>query len=78
MPESFYGYSSSRFALRCGDGYPLRALEILSIDLSCERRQERRAGEMNWGFGHEVFSSLSSVGIALGIRAVGREYVLVQ
>jgi len=43
VPESFYGYSSSRFAVRCGDGYPLRTLEILSIDLSCERRQERRA-----------------------------------
>jgi len=33
---------------------------------------------MNWGFGHEVFSSLSSVVIDLGIRAVGKEYVIVQ
>lgn len=55
-----------------------RVLEILSINLSCERRQEMRTGYMNWGFGHEMFSSLNPVVIALGIRAVGKDYGIVQ
>lgn len=37
-----------------------------------------RTGKMIWGSGHEVFSSLNFVVIALGIRAVRKEYDILQ
>lgn len=67
-----HGYSS-RFTPGGGDWCPLRALEILNINLSCKREQEVRTGTMKWGSEHAVFSSVNFVVIALRIRALKKE-----